>query len=321
MILLTEQHIRDAGINWHKTVAVISEAVDLLVRQDYAQPIKPYLRYRNKQNRIIAMPAFVGGDIHMAGIKWIASFPGNIQQGLPRAHSIVILNDADTGVPVSIINTALLSIIRTASVSGYMLARFEEGRNRRGLVIGIVGFGPIGQHHLQMCLALLGNAIEKILVYDIRPIDPLLVQHLGLVTVVENWQQAYMEADVFITCTVSKTAYINLPPKAGSLHLNVSLRDYTTAAFDWFSGAVIVDDWEEVCREKTDIEMMHLERGLQQKDTSSIIDVAQQHLLSTYGPDTPVMFNPMGMAVFDIALGAYYYRMHRDLVPADYAIS
>ena len=61
-------------------------------------------------------------------------------------------------------------------------------------------------------------------------------------------------------------------PKAGSLQLNCSLRDYKTSILD-HTKAIIVDDWEEVCREKTDIEMMHMERGLQEKDTKSIVDV------------------------------------------------
>ena len=139
MLLLNEDHIKEIGIDWHKTVGVINHAVMQLQGNDFAQPIKPYLRYRDKKNRIIAMPAFVGGDINMAGIKWIASFPGNIKKGIPRAHSVVILNDADTGAPVSIIHTALLSIIRTASVSGLILSCFEKNRDLQDITIGIVG--------------------------------------------------------------------------------------------------------------------------------------------------------------------------------------
>lgn len=320
MLLLNEDHINEIGIDWHKTVAVINNAVMQLHHNDFEQPIKPYLRYRNKQNRIIAMPAFVGGDINMAGIKWIASFPGNIQKGIPRAHSVVILNDADTGVPVSIIHTTLLSIVRTASVSGLMLTCFEKNRDLRELTVGIIGFGPIGQYHLQMCQALLGNKIKKIVVYDVRPIDRSLIEENELIQVAAGWEEVYQDADLLITCTVAAAAYIDKPPKPGSLHLNVSLRDYQTSAYDWFKGAIVVDDWEEVCRERTDIEMMHLEKGLQKEDTHSIVDVVIDNCLSLYEAERPVMFNPMGMAVFDIAMGAYYYRTQRNLISNGYAI-
>src|SRR5580658_4185064 len=113
MKLLDESGIRAIGTDWNKTVDIIQEAVRCLEVNDFSQPVKPYLRYRNRKNRIIAMPAFVGGRINKAGIKWIASFPDNIHKGFPRAHSVVILNDADTGEPVCIICTPLLSIIRT----------------------------------------------------------------------------------------------------------------------------------------------------------------------------------------------------------------
>jgi ornithine cyclodeaminase len=73
-----------------------------------------------------------------------------------------------------------------------------------------------------------------------------------------------------------------------------------------YTKAIIVDDWEEVCREKTDIEMMHKERGLQEKDTKSIVDVVCNNCMASYPKDEAVMFNPMGMGVFDIATGRYY---------------
>jgi N-[(2S)-2-amino-2-carboxyethyl]-L-glutamate dehydrogenase len=308
MILLEERDIREAGIDWSKTIGVIEDTVRCMINKDYVQPVKPYLRYRNLKNRIIAMPAFVGGDINMAGIKWIASFPDNIRKGIARAHSVVILNNADTGEPLAIICTALLSIIRTASVSGLMIRYFDKARKLDKLNIGIVGFGPIGQYHLKMCEAILGDKIAKFLIYDIRPVESSTIDSRVAVEVVDSWEEAYLPAHIFITCTVSDAPYIDKAPNPGSLHLNVSLRDYKTSAYPWFKDAMIVDDWEEVCRERTDIEMMHLEKGLKKGGTTSIVDVVACNGLGNYVAEQSIMFNPMGMAVFDIALGSFYYE-------------
>jgi ornithine cyclodeaminase len=308
MIYLNESGIKKIGINWQQAVAVIEQAVMCLSDNDFSQPIKPYLRYRDLTNRIIAMPAFVGGSINSAGIKWIASFPGNIKKGIPRAHSVVILNDVDTGEPVGIINTALLSIIRTAAVSGLMIQYFDQVRNPGKINLGITGWGPIGQYHFKMATNLLKDKISKVFLYDIRGIQPLSIDHpdSDRVVVTDHWQQAFRDADIFITCTVSKAPYIDQPPKKGSLQLNVSLRDYMPGIFDYVGNSIIVDDWEEVCREKTDIEMIHKEKGLQKEDTRSIADVVVHHCMKEYDPGDTIMFNPMGMAVFDIALGRYY---------------
>lgn len=308
MLILNEKDILEIGIDWNKSIAVIENAVKCLKERDFAQPIKPYLRYRDPQNRIIAMPAFIGGDINLAGIKWIASFPENIKKGIPRAHSVVILNNADTGEPVGMINTPLLSVIRTAAVTGLVIDAYQKTRNLSGLKVGITGFGPIGKYHLEMVLALLGDKIESVRIFDLRPIDSQDLPIDDRIEVVKSWEEAYLDADIFMTCTVSKAAYIDKAPKSGSLHLNVSLRDYKPETYEWFKEAMIVDDWEEVCREKTDIEMMHLEKGLEEEHTKSIVDVVEGTCLAGYSLETPIMFNPMGMAVFDIALGSHYYQ-------------
>ena len=310
MLYLNEKYLREVGINWEQLVDVIERTVRCLGDKDFIQPIKPYLRYRDLKNRIIAMPAFIGGDFDMAGIKWIASFPDNIHKGIPRAHSVVILNKAETGEPVAIINTALLSILRTAAVTGLMIRYFYKVRPLNNVNLGIIGWGPIGQNHLRMAMDLFGDKIAKIFLYDLRPIDKSAIDFAprDKIVVTENWEQAYMDSDVFITATVSKASYIDKQPKKGSLQLNVSLRDYKTDIFEYVKDSIIVDDWEEICREETDIEMMHIEKGLEEKDTKSIVDMVVGNCMADYPTEVPIMFNPMGMAVFDIAVGAYYFR-------------
>lgn len=314
MLYLNKKDILEIGMNWEETIDSIEKAVECMNNSDYAQPIKPYLRYRDLTNRIIALIAFVGGEIDLAGIKWIASFPDNINHGLPRAHSVVILNKSDTGEPLCIINTALLSIIRTASVSGLMIRHFLKVRPIDKINVAIMGWGPIGRHHYKMCTEILKDKIANIYLYDVREIDPDTITgpYKDKTIVTESWQDAYRDADIFITCTVSKGPYVDEKPKPGSLQLNCSLRDYKVDIMD-HTGAIIVDDWEEVCREKTDIEMMQKERGLKKEDTKSIIDVVCNNCLEDYPEEESIMFNPMGMAVFDIATGRYYLDKAKEM--------
>lgn len=315
MRYLHEKDLLTIGMNWDETTSVIEQAVRCLQQDDFAQPIKPYLRYGQEQNRIIAMPAFVGGTINQAGIKWIASFPNNIQQGIPRAHSVTILNNAKHGVPEAIINTALLSVIRTASVSGMIIKHYDNVRTLKDITVGIIGWGPIGQYHFKMVTALLGDRIKSIYLYDLNPIEIATIDSSvkDKVIIAKGWKEAYQNSDIFITCTVSKAPYIDAKPKTGSLLLNVSLRDFTTDIFPYVKDSIIVDNWEEVCREKTDIESMHLYCGLQKEGTKSIINVVCDNAMSSYREDQNIMFNPMGMAVFDISMGHYFVRKAEDL--------
>lgn len=296
-------------------MSIVEEATKCLANNDFAQPIKPYLRYRDLTNRIIAMPAFVGGDINKSGIKWIASFPNNINNNVPRAHSVVILNNAETGEPQAIINTAKLSILRTAGVTGSIIKAYSKVRNLKDINVGIIGWGPIGQNHFKMVTELLGDKIANLFLYDLKPIDINTIDSIykEKVTVMNCWQDTYKDADIFITCTASKEPYIDMKPKKGSLQLNVSLRDYKTDIYEYVKGNIIVDDWDEVCREKTDIEMLNLEKGLKKQETKSIVDVICNNCFKDFSVEDVVMFNPMGMAIFDIALGNFYVNKAYDL--------
>jgi N-[(2S)-2-amino-2-carboxyethyl]-L-glutamate dehydrogenase len=161
-----------------------------------------------------------------------------------------------------------------------------------------------------MCKAILGNKISKVFIFDIKKIDKSAYNFLdNNVFITNSWEEAYNNADIFITCTVSKASYINQRPKTGSLHLNVSLRDYMVDVYDFFKGAMIVDNWEEVCRENTDIENMHLKKGLNENETATIIDVVMHNCFENYNETQSIMFNPMGMGVFDIAIGTYYLKL------------
>jgi 2,3-diaminopropionate biosynthesis protein SbnB len=309
MRYLSTKNIEQIGIDWDAGIKAIEQAVRCLKNEDFAQPIKPYLRYNNLKNRIIAMPGFLGNGIQMAGIKWIASFPDNIKKNLPRAHCVVVLNQSDTGIPLSIINTPLISIIRTASVSGYVITKFMEARKKTNLSVGIIGWGPIGQYHYKMCRALLKKSIDAFYLFDLKGVDPnQFSDHENQsIVICENWKDVFDKADIFITCTVSDTRYITAQPKKSSLHLNVSLRDYAEEMYDYFKNAIIVDNWEEVCRENTDIELMHKRKGLCEEEVHDITDILGG-VIGKIASEKPIMFNPMGMAVFDIAIATYYYK-------------
>ncbi|AFH62862.1 2,3-diaminopropionate biosynthesis protein SbnB [Paenibacillus caseinilyticus] len=309
MIYLHDRHILDIGIDWPRLTGIIEDTVRIKAEGDCVHPLKPYLRFRDPVNRIIAMPAFVGGKVHMAGIKWIASFPNNSRLGLPRAHNTIILNDPATGEPAAFIHSGLLNALRTAAVSGLMIKAYLAGRPSAKLRLGIIGWGPVGRMHFDMCTALLGDKLERITLYDLLPIDMNTVPEAARTKteVADDWQQVYRNSDIFITCTVSAERYIDEPPRKGSLLLNVSLRDYKPESAAKVR-VVVVDDWQEVCRENTDIERLHLEYGLLESAVLTLEDVICHDKLASCTREEPVFFNPMGLAVFDISLAKFYLQ-------------
>ena len=292
------------SISWDDTIAEISKAIDCISQEDYSQPTKPYLRFKDRVNHIIAMPAYVGGNIDMAGIKWIASFPKNIEQDIPRASSVTVFNDTNTGIPVAIFNMAMISIIRTASVSGYLLKKYSAFKQMSKYNIGIIGFRPIGQHHLKMCKAVLKDQVGKIFLYDKREIS--ITDEM--VTVSDSWQNVYNKADIYIACTSSFERYIDSPASSNKLLLDVSLRDFKEEALNSFTKPFIVDDWDEVNRENTDIEYYATIGGINKDESITLCDAQNRQLNAFFNKNDNIYFALMGMGVFDISIANNYYN-------------
>ncbi|MDG0809502.1 2,3-diaminopropionate biosynthesis protein SbnB [Cohnella rhizosphaerae] len=309
MIYLHDGHIRTLGIDWRRLIGIVESVVRERDRGACVSPVKTYLRYGDMRNRIIAMPAYVGGPFELAGIKWVAGFPGNIDRDLPRASNAIVLNDARTGIPSAFIRSSLLNGLRAAAVSGLMLQAYLAARQPKDVRLGIVGWGPIGRLHLDMCADLLGDRLKRATLFDLRPIDPETVPAdlRDVVDIANDWRELYDASNVFATCTVSAERYVDAAPPAGALLLNVSLRDYEPGSV--FGKAMpVVDDWSEVCRENTDIERLHAACGLSEADARTLADVVCRDALLAVPEEMPVFFNPMGLGVFDIAIAGDYAK-------------
>src|SRR4051812_233421 len=71
---------RDAEV-----LEAVKTAYEAHARGATSLPHSSFLRFSNRPtDRIIALPAYLGDPFDLAGIKWVASFPGNVVRGLDR---------------------------------------------------------------------------------------------------------------------------------------------------------------------------------------------------------------------------------------------
>lgn len=96
-----------------------------------------------------AMPALLRADDvpELLGMKWVVAYPDNGRRGLPAIHATIIINDAQTGVPLAILDGGPITAQRTAAVSGVALAEWAPPGARR---VAMIGAGVQGQSHLEV---------------------------------------------------------------------------------------------------------------------------------------------------------------------------
>ena len=108
--------------------------------------------------RFMAMPAYLGGRIHIAGQKFYGSNSHNQALGLPRSILMVTLSDVDTGAPKAIMSANLLSAMRTGAMPA-MAATYLA--NKDSEVLSLLGPGVINKCALMCYMEVLPN-IKKI---------------------------------------------------------------------------------------------------------------------------------------------------------------
>ena len=127
-------------------IQVVREAYLAHAHGQSVNPDSYFLRFPNKPDcRIIALPAYLGNGFDVAGLKWIASYPCNIQRGFPRASAVLVLNNCETGYPFAILESSIISAARTAA-SAVLAAHWLNGQSRRAHSLGIVGTGFIARY-------------------------------------------------------------------------------------------------------------------------------------------------------------------------------
>ena len=159
-IYLSEQDMIRAGVtDMPACVDTMEEMFGLLYQGDYrmagpnsdshgamitfpAQSPFPNMPKPTADRRMMAMPAYLGGNFQTAGAKWYGSNIANREKGLPRSILMFTLNDADTGAPLAHMSANLLSAYRTGAIPG-VGARHLARKDAK--VIGLAGPGVMGK--------------------------------------------------------------------------------------------------------------------------------------------------------------------------------
>ena len=278
---------------------------------DSVNPPSYFLRFPDRpSSRIIALPASIGGQVRVDGLKWISSFPENVAAGIPRASAVLILNDHDTGYPFACLESSIISATRTAA-SAALAADWLSRSRPRPMRIGFFGVGLIARF-IHTFLAGTGWSFDEIGVHDLSTDSAAgFCDYLersdtaGRITVHDSAEQLIRSSDLVVFATVAAAPHVsNLSWfEHNPLVLHVSLRDLAPEIV--LASTNIVDDVEHCMKANTSPHLAEQLTGHRDFLHGTLDDVMAGRM--PLPADRPLVFSPFGLGVLDLAVGKYVY--------------
>lgn len=280
-------------------------------------PDSYFLRFPDRPSaRIIALPASIGGETDVHGMKWISSFPENVASGLPRASAVLILNDTRTGYPFACLEASIISASRTAASAALaaveLRARCEESADAgRPVRVGFFGTGLIARY-VHTYLAGNGLVFGEVGVHDAVPEHAegfrgyLARTEKAPVTVHDSPEDLVRGSDLVVFATVAGEPHVTDPSwfTHNPLVLHLSLRDLAPEII--LSSYNVVDDVEHSMKANTSLHLTEQRVGNRDFVAGSLYDVL--HGKTTPPGDRPVVFSPFGLGVLDLAVARYVHE-------------
>jgi len=126
-------------------------------------PAKNYLYFKKYNGDLRIMPAY-SDELDIAGTKIVNVHPDNPKKNMLTVMASILLNDAKTGIPISLMDGTYITGMRTGAASA-VASKYLAKKDAKTL--GVVGAGQ--QAIFQIAAINKVRKLEKIIVYDIRP--------------------------------------------------------------------------------------------------------------------------------------------------------
>ncbi len=209
-----------------------------------------------------AMPAYIGGDVDISGIKWVWGFNDNRAKGIPYIGGVIILNEARTGEVLAIMDGSYITDIRTGASAG-VAARYLARKDAK--VLAIIGAGVQGKMNARaVCEEL---PIEEIRVADIRPeACEAYAEEMGpelqvKVTPCATNEEACKGADVIITVTIADEPLVMWDwLKPGCTVLSLGSFQELDEEIPLKSDKLVVDNWAQNAHRGELVKLVHAGR-------------------------------------------------------------
>lgn len=299
-------------VSCQEIVMAVEKALIMYEKKDFYMPQRMHLDYGG--NALLLMPCFTPESL---ATKLVSVFPGNREKGNPVISGVVILNDADTGEPIAMINGAKLTAMRTGAVGGVGIRYITDPEITS---VGIVGMGVQGFH--QAIFASAVRKIQKIIIYDL---DPESIENFTRnfktyyprieIQKVSRIEEMLEQTNLVITTTPSEVPVI---PNDKSLLIGKKfvgigsykpeMREFPESLFRILNQLFV--DTEHATHETGDLIDPIENKWIPEERITTVGKLVLGEVKAAL--NETILFKSVGMALFDLVVSDYIYQKARE---------
>lgn len=302
LLILTADEVR-AALPMPDAIEAMRSAFAQHARGEALVPQRSHLEVHG--GAMLVMPGYLAGDGAL-GAKLVSVFSANGRRGIPVVNALMLLLDAETGVPRALLEGGALTAIRTGAATGLATALLARDDAR---VLTVFGAGRQARTQIEAVRAV--RPIEAVRVVTRTATSAArLVEELDLpAQVLRNPNDALRGADIVVTATTSATPVFDGNAVEEGTHVNgVGSYSAEMAEVDEAlvrRALVVVDSREAALAEAGDL-IQPLRAG---RPGNGIIACTLGELITgaaagRTAPDQITFFKSVGIAAQDLAAAA-----------------
>lgn len=284
-----------------------------------AQPAAVALSLPSSSAAFLAMPALADRQ-GLAVVKLLADIPDNAARSLPTQRSVIMLVSQATGAPAAILHGQIPTRIRTAAASAVASRRLSRPDSR---VLGLVGAGALAVEHVRSHL-------------EVRPIERVVVWSRTAATVYRFMEQiaadfpnlivdhaaspaaVFAEADIVCTLTPSREPLVEGAWFRPGQHVNAvgapprpDHREIDSAGMA--RARVFLDSVDMAMHDSGDLLLAIADGAITREEAATELgDVITGAATGRTSPDEITLFNSVGLAIQDLAIGGLLIERARE---------
>lgn len=309
-LLLTSRDIRKT-LDMRRAIPIVEKAFKSYGLGHAQMPPKSYLFLNKFNGDFRSMPAYLD-DLGAVGVKWVNAHPENQKFNLPPVMALVILGDAKTGYPLSVMDATYLTNLRTGA-GGAVAAKYLARKNSK--IAAFVGTGNQARTQLLGLLEIFPIKVVKAFSVDQKS-EKLFIEFCGKQKVKtifsKSIRECVQDADIAVTTTPSRKPIVKREWISPGTHINAigadapGKEELDPAILK--SAKVVIDDWEQASH-SGEINVP-ISKGILKKGQiyASLGQIVAQKKKGRTSASEITIFDSTGLSIQDIACADFIYH-------------